>query len=223
MPLHRNGDLTEFGWVEAGSPACVNRLTIVVSFDWLSCVKNVNRNIQEKCVMGRVSRDGIRHQKNFSLRDFESWEAAEGAAGVWVKKKTRELPPPKTTRGIMNVRNTSGVVGVSIDVSVRKMQNGNEHLYPRWIARWPGCRLSGGLAIKIVYNGASESDFLKSELDAFVMAVLALEHEETDRTKLSGLYSSIKGRKKHRQILARRNEEGIRERLWESGIEVLSH
>lgn len=184
-------------------------------------MKNVNRNVQENCVMGRVSREGKRHQKNFPLRDYDSWEAAERAAAVWVRKRTVTLPPPRTTRGIMNARNTSGVVGVNLHVSVRKMQNGNVHLYPRWIARWPNSPLSGGLALKVIFNGASESEFQASEKESFVMAVLALENEEVDRTQLKSLYSSIKRRAKYREIISRRNEEGIRERFWENGIETL--
>lgn len=182
-------------------------------------MKNVNRNVHENCVMARVSRDGKRHQQNFSLRDYGSWEAAERAGAVWVRKKLSELPPPKTTRGIMNVRNTSGVVGVNLGVTVRKMQNGNVHLYPRWTARWPGCPHKGGLSIKIVYNGVTDSEFHLNEKEAFVLAVLALENEEISRDRLQSLYASIKGSSKYKSILARRNEEGIRERFWEEGVD----
>ena len=38
-------------------------------------------NATEKCVMARITRQRVRHQANFTLRQYGSWRKAKAAAG----------------------------------------------------------------------------------------------------------------------------------------------
>lgn len=47
----------------------------------------------------------MRHQKVFPIKEHGTWEAAEQAAGVWIRQMERALPSPITAKkGVGDVR-----------------------------------------------------------------------------------------------------------------------
>ena len=135
-------------------------------------------------------RHGETYRKNFTLTRYDSWEKAERAAKRWVNKLLRQLPPPKTTRGQMSRRNSSGIVGVSprSELSVR---NNRTYAYEGWTACYPGCR-RGGISFSVTKYGDD---------DAFVLAALAVELETVDRELLEKKLKRIRSQKKYEKIL----------------------
>jgi hypothetical protein len=159
---------------------------------------HVTRNEATKCVMARVMRRTKRYHKNFSLKKYGSWEKAERAAKRWVRKTIRELPPPAAPwKGLMTKRNQSGVVGVWLAHKFRRKPNGKEYEYWRWTARWPGCEYSGGLSWSIDQFG---------DEDAFVLAVLARQHETVDRDWLLEEHDRIYRKKAYKDILKQKSQ-----------------
>jgi len=143
--------------------------------------------------MARVMRVGQRHQKNFSLSEYGSWEDAERAGAKWVKATIASLPPVKTTEGLLTLRNTSGEVGVSMSRTEFRKKGKKHHNYYRWIARWPGCRFSGGLAWSWQQFGDD---------DAYVLAVLSRRMRTVDREAVFERFTEIDGKAEYRKILA---------------------
>ena len=136
-------------------------------------------------------RQGQKHQKNFSIRNYDSWESAERAATRWVRKMIRELPPEAPRKGRMTKRNSSGVVGVWATID-RHNCNGTCYEYCRWGARWPGCPIRGGIRFSVNTHG---------DQDAFVLACLAVKHEKADRQWLTRKLNQIKGTKQYRELI----------------------
>lgn len=137
--------------------------------------------------MARISRNGEKYQKNFTLNDYRTWKAAETAADRWVRKMKKELPPQTPAKGRMTKRNSSGVVGVRAFVDKSK---GNH--YCRWYARWPGCPNAGGVSFS--------ADRLGDD-DAFISAYLARVHETVDRDWVAKKLKSFRKTKKYSEVL----------------------
>ena len=153
---------------------------------------HITRNLKEKCIMARVMRQKERHQENFTVRRFGSWEKAEKAARRWVKQKIIELPPEIPREGRMTSRNRSGVVGVHRSHSVKQKPNGKEYDYWFWKAHWPECSYKGGLSWSLIQFGDD---------GAFVLAFLARQHKSIDRDYLLSEFDRIYLKKEYRDIL----------------------
>ena len=156
---------------------------------------NTTRNRVSRCVMARISRNGVKYQENFTLNDYRTWKAAQTAADKWVRKMKRELPPPKPAKGRMSKRNKSGVVGVRAFVDKSK---GNH--YCRWYAKWPGCPNTGGVSFS--------ADILGDD-DAFICAYLARTHETVDREWVLKKLNSFRKTKKCKALLKLKVEEFV--------------
>ncbi|MEO5959786.1 MAG: hypothetical protein ABIZ49_04575 [Opitutaceae bacterium] len=159
-------------------------------------MKNITRNRAENCVMARVMREKVRHQKNFSLRDHKTWRAAEKAAAGWVRSAVKKLPPEMPRQGRLTVSNNSGVVGVHFSMHVVRKPSGREYEYGRWTARWHGCPNRGGVAWYV-------TDAVSDE-DAFVRATLSLQMKAIDRSAVIERFEEIKRTKSYDDILALR-------------------
>ena len=153
---------------------------------------HLTRNTKQRCVMARIARQKIRHQANFTLKQYGSWSAASAAAAKWVQKTLPTLPPIITTKGVMGPRNSSGCVGVNLTSSTYVRIKGNRFRYWRWVARWPGCPLNGGLSWSTERFGAE---------NAFVLAVLTRRAESIDREMILSELKRIEGSKQYKKIL----------------------
>lgn len=162
-------------------------------------MKHRTRNHAENYVMARVQRQRTRHQEVFPLKMHGSWETAEQAADVWIRKMERTLPPPITAKNLMTRRNSSGVVGVHPRHEVIRKPNGKEYEYDYWVSRWPGCRLKAGVKWAIHTYG---------DEDAFVLAVLCRELENDSRERVIEEFMTGVGDARYQQILKRRSEKG---------------
>jgi hypothetical protein len=160
---------------------------------------NTTKNKASKCVMARIMRQGTPHQKNFGLREYRTWKAAEAAAQKWIRKMKRELPPESDGRGIMSKRNKSGIVGVWPRITNFKSKQADID-YCRWYARWPGCPLKGGISFSAEQFGDDE---------AFAMAYLARENETTDREWIKKRFNSFQKTKKYREVIAEKKLEFV--------------
>ena len=152
----------------------------------------LTKNTKERCVMARVMRQKKMHQENFSLKAYGTWPKATSAAKRWLNKTLQTLPPKMASKDRMTSRNHSGVVGVNRDRGIVRKQNGNVYEYPRWIARWPGCKYHGGLSWSV-------KQF--EEEGAFVLAVLSRRRETINRDTILTEFESIVGMKKYRDIV----------------------
>ncbi len=103
------------------------------------------RNHTEKSILARVQRRGMRYQQTFRVNEHGSWAKAEKAAQKWVKRMSRTLPAPISSKDRMTARNRSGVVGVHLRSDSIRKASGKEYEYRFWVARWPGCRLKAGV------------------------------------------------------------------------------
>ena len=160
---------------------------------------HLTRNTKERCVMARIMRRAQMHQKNFSLGQYGSWEAAENAAKKWRDEQLQILPPSvMNAKDRMTVRNHSGVVGVHLAPHRIRKKNGREYEYWRWVARWPGCRNSGGVAWSIRTLGDD---------DAFALAVLSRKMEEVNRYVVMTALEKIYGDKEHLAIMELKQQE----------------
>ncbi|MBI3776348.1 MAG: hypothetical protein HY273_12505 [Gammaproteobacteria bacterium] len=155
---------------------------------------HLTRNKQEKCIMARIRRQNKLYQKNFTLKQYRTWKAAETAAQKWVKKILPSLPPAIPIKGRMTKRNTSGVVGVRLIESVRK-KNGKQYHDWRWIAFWTGCPYSGGIGWSVNKYG---------DEPAFVRAYLARMLSTIDRARIEREFTRIRGLNKLQKILDRK-------------------
>ena len=148
--------------------------------------------------MARVMRGAKLNQRNFTLKQFKSWDAAEEAAGRWVKELIKALPPSEmNARDRMTVRNHSGIVGVNKTRHVVRKPTGEEYEYWRWTAHWPGCRNSGGVSWYISRFG---------EDDAFVLAALTRRMESVNREEVLAKLKDTHGSKEYKAILRLKNQ-----------------
>ena len=153
----------------------------------------VTRNLQEKCVVARVMRETKMYSQYFTLKQYGTWEKAEEAARKWIEDLLPALPPKMSSEGRMTRRNHSGEVGVYRSKGIVRKKNGREYECPRWVARWVGCRLSGGLSWSIIQF---------DEDGAYVLAVLARRQRSVNRDALLEYFDSILGKKEYNDILA---------------------
>lgn len=160
---------------------------------------HLTRNIREKCVMARIMRKAKLHQKNFTLKQFGTWEAAEAAAKEWVQSQLLVLPPiEKNSKDRMTSRNHSGVVGVNLARHFIRKKDGREFEYWKWVAKWPGCPLSGGIGW---YTRTLGDD------DAFALAVLSRRMETVGRPRVMEELERIYGSPEHEAIMALKKQE----------------
>lgn len=152
---------------------------------------HLTHNKPEKCIMARIRRQSKLYQKNFTLKQYRTWKAAEIAAQKWVKKILPTLPAATPIKDRMTKRNTSGVVGVRLTESIRT-KNGKDYCDWRWIAFWTGCPLSGGIGWSVNKYGDEQ---------AFVCAYLARTLASIDRARIEREYSKIRDTKKYQKII----------------------
>ena len=150
-------------------------------------------NQANRCVMARLMRRGKLYWKYFYFRDYPTVAAAKRAAKAWLKEVEPTLPPPASMKGKKTARNASGVVGVNY--TERPVQKrGRTYLSRRWVARWPRCRLNGGMSWGVQHYGYK---------DAFVLAVLSREMESVDRQRIVDTFNRMRSTPKYAQILSR--------------------
>ncbi len=160
---------------------------------------NTTKNKASKCVMARIMRQGEGHQKNFGLREFKTWKAAEVAAQKWIKKMKKELPPEAERLGRMTKRNKSGIVGIWPRISSFKSKHADVD-YCRWYARWPGCPLKGGVSFSAEIFGDDQ---------AFALAYLARDNQSADRDWLEKKLKTFVKTKKYKEIIAKKQLEFV--------------
>ena len=144
-----------------------------------------------QCVMARIVRQRQRHQKNFLLSEYRTWERATAAARKWVKATLAELPEAIALKDRKTTRNTSGVVGVRLADATRRKDG---KVYPdwRWVAFWTGCPKSGGLGWSVNKYGDAQ---------AFVSAYVARSMELVDRAAVDAEVKRLKGSPEYRAIV----------------------
>lgn len=137
--------------------------------------------------MMRISRNGEHTNEFFSDKNHKGKRKALAAARVRYKQLVKELPPPKTTKGVKTARNQTGVVGVHL--AVCESIYGEE--YSSFCASW---KTPDGKRNKISFS------FKKyGKQKSWERACLARQLESTDREKVEKLYNS---RKKKKQKIA---------------------
>ena len=147
--------------------------------------------------MARVMRECKLHSEYFPLKEHGSWEKAESVARKWIRDLLPTLPAKLSSKNRMTSRNKSGVVGVHRSPGIVRKKNGRVYECPRWVARWPGCRLKGGLSWSVIQF---------DEDGAFVLAVLARRTESVNREALLEKFPEILGKKEYEKIAALRQE-----------------
>ena len=155
-------------------------------------------NQTEKCVMARITRQRVRHQANFTLRQYGSWRKASAAAKAWVEATLPTLPERIARKNLKTARNSSGVVGVRLANATRER---NGHVYPdwRWVAFWPGCAQASGIGWSVNKYGDGR---------AFASACLARQLESLDReavdARIDRLRSNERTRGAYRALLRKK-------------------
>jgi hypothetical protein len=153
-------------------------------------------NATEKCVMARITRQRVRHQANFTLRQYGSWRRAKAAAKAWVETTLPQLPEPIARKGRKTSRNASGMVGVRL-ANATRVRNG--HRYPdwRWVAFWPGCPQASGIGWSVNKYGDGR---------AFVSACIARQMESIDRAAIDAQVAHWRGSAPYRALLRRKRQ-----------------
>ena len=153
-------------------------------------------NQTEKCVMARITRQRVRHQANFTLRQYGSWRKATVAAKAWVEATLPKLPQRIARKGLKTTRNVSGVVGVRLANATRSRLG---HEYPdwRWVAFWPGCARASGIGWSVNKYGDGR---------AFVSACLARQSESLDRRRIDARVERLRGSPEYRALLRRKKQ-----------------
>lgn len=151
-------------------------------------------NATEKCVMARITRQRVRHQANFTLRQYGSWRKASAAAKAWVEATLPILPARVARKDLKTARNTSGVVGVRLANATRSR---NGHNYPdwRWVAFWPGCAQASGIGWSVNKYGDGR---------AFVSACLARRLESLNRKLIDARVERLRGSTAYRALLRKK-------------------
>ena len=154
----------------------------------------VNRT--ENCVMARITRQHVRHQANFTLRQYGSWRKATVAAKGWVEATLPKLPARIARKGLKTTRNSSGVVGVRLANATRTR---NDREYPdwRWVAFWPGCAQASGIGWSVNKYGDGS---------AFVSACLARQLESLDRKAIDAKVARLRGKPAYRALLRKKRQ-----------------
>ena len=158
--------------------------------------KHMTRVERDKSVLARIMRQSKTYQKRFSLAKYKTWEGAERAAGKWLKELKKDLPPCIMNAPGRSTKNTSGVVGVSLSYSHVTKPSGKEYYYYFWVANWGGCKFAGGIPWYVTPEQSDE--------DAFTLAVICRENKIEDREEALKFFAKIKGKKAHKDILARK-------------------
>ena len=151
-------------------------------------------NRTEKCVMARITRQRVRHQANFTLRDYGSWRKATAAARLWVQATLPTLPARIERKDLKTTRNTSGMVGVRLANATRE-RNGNVYPDWRWVAFWPGCAQPSGIGWSVNKYGDGR---------AFVSACIARRRESLDRAAIDAEVARWRGSAEIRALLRRK-------------------
>jgi hypothetical protein len=160
---------------------------------------HTTKNKPSKCVMARLMRKGVNHQKNFTLAQYGTWAKAEAAAQRWVKAQKKKLPPVESGKGRMTTRNEAGFVGVYAQLN-KNGHNKNFSEDIRWSARWPECPNRGGISFSARKYG---------DQDAFLCAWLARKHETVDREWIFNRLKTFKKTKKCSEILRQKQVEFV--------------
>ena len=151
-------------------------------------------NQTEKCVMARITRQRVRHQANFTLRQYGSWRKATAAAKAWVERTLPKLPARIPRLDLKTTRNTSGVVGVRLANATRS-RNGHDYPDWRWVAFWPGCPQASGIGWSVKKYGDGR---------AFVSACIARQLQSIDRKKIDAKVDRLRGGTAYRALLRRK-------------------
>ncbi|MEM9079701.1 MAG: hypothetical protein AAGC74_03310 [Verrucomicrobiota bacterium] len=139
-------------------------------------------------------RQGVKYQKNFSKKKYGGWGKAQAAAKVWRDEMLETLPPSVMNQEGRSYNNQSGVVGVYLSKVVMSNRK-QKYEYWRWVAKWPGCKLKGGVTWSVSKHG---------EDDAFALAVLSREMRTEDREVVEARLEKLRGTKKLKGIYAKR-------------------
>jgi hypothetical protein len=130
----------------------------------------------------------------FSYRRGKDHEGVLAEALHYAHAKNQELgPTPKPAKGLLTLRNTSGVVGVSLD-----QQSIRANVYYSWTARWPGNR--AGVRFSINAWGGDEKSFL--------LACISRELESKDRELIQHTYHQYQQENKLEPYLHRKSLSG---------------
>jgi hypothetical protein len=151
-------------------------------------------NATEKCVMARITRQRVRHQANFTLRQYGSWRKATAAAKAWVDATLPTLPARVARKDLKTTRNTSGVVGVRLANATRS-RNGHDYPDWRWVAFWPGCAQASGIGWSVNKYGDGR---------AFVSACLARRLESLNRKVIDAKVERLRGSAEYRALLRKK-------------------
>ena len=142
---------------------------------------HITRNYAERCVTARIQRQKLRLQANFGLSKYKTWARAERAAKSWLRRKLPTLPTAISSKDRMTRRNTSGVVGVHPAYHVIRRRR-KTYEYFKWVSRWPGCKLAGGVGWSTNKHGDDE---------AWVLAVKCRRMENENREDVISAMSRI--------------------------------
>ena len=151
-------------------------------------------NETEKCVMARITRQHVRHQANFGLREYGTWRKATAAAKAWVEATLPTLPPRIERKNLKTSRNSSGVVGVRL-ANATRARNGHEYPDWRWVAFWPGCEQASGIGWSVNKYG---------DAAAFVSACIARRTESLERKKIDAKVARLRGSPEYRALLRKK-------------------
>src|SRR2546421_6452559 len=132
---------------------------------------HITRNYAERYVLARIQRQLKRPQKHFPLWKYKTWQRAELAARNWLQKFSPTLPTAISSKNRMTRRNTSGFVGVHTAYNVIRRRR-KTYEYFKWVSRWPGCKLAGGVGWSTNKYGDDE---------AWVLAVKCRRMENENR------------------------------------------
>ncbi len=144
--------------------------------------------------MARIVRQKMLYQKNFTLVEYGTWEAARAAAQDWIDSIKGDLPQPIPIKDRMTRRNASGMVGVQLKTSV-KIGKGATWTHYAWHAFWPANR--SGTSWGIIKYGDDR---------AFVCAAISRKLEITDRKVIDAEYQRIKGSAEYYEILSHKTQ-----------------
>ncbi len=136
--------------------------------------------------MVRISRGGEKHNRFFSDKEYGGKRKALVAARDHYEELVESLPPAKTSKGILSVRNTSGQVGVHLAVNPSTCWEDVE--YSSYVASWKN---EDGRRQKISF---SVEKYGKKKAKDF--AIVAREHEITDRNRIEQMSESQSNKKK---------------------------
>ena len=92
----------------------------------------------------------------FRSEQIQNWARAERAAKSWLRRKLPTLPTAISSKDRMTRRNTSGVVGVHPAYHVIRRRR-KTYEYFKWVSRWPGCKLVGGVGWSTNKHGDDEA------------------------------------------------------------------